>query len=90
MRFKAFSDWVVVREQTAPAPAAPQAPAQPKGSTVDSEIKQVIVANVGKPKSAQVSALAALVKKKQADPKTTPKDLQAIADVMSPADQTKK
>ena len=80
----AFSDWMVVREQEIqtqkPSPAM-----QTKGPGVDSEIKQVIVANMGKPKQARTMALAALAKKKQADPKSTPKDLQAIADVVSSA-----
>lgn len=78
MKFIGFSEWVVVRETQAPQ----QAPAAGKPSATGSEIKQVIASNIAKPKQARSAALMALAKKKQADPKSTPKDLQDIADAM--------
>ena len=71
-----FSEWVALREQMAGAPA------------VDNEIKQVVAANAGKPKQARQSAMLALVKKKQGDPKVKPGDLQKIADSF-PEDDSK-
>jgi len=90
MQFMAFSEWIVAREQAVGATPMTPTANKPKGPSVDSEIKQAIVATMGKPKATQTSALAALAKKKQADPKASPKDLQAIADVISAGDQAKK
>lgn len=93
MVFMSFSDWALIREQQVPGvPAAQKAPqasgsqsavkAPSKPSAADMEIKQVIAANITKPKQARSAALMALAKKKQSDPKSTPQDLQAIADAM--------
>lgn len=71
-----FSEWAAIREQMAENPA------------VDNEIKQVVAANAGKPKQARQSAMLALVKKKQGDPKVKPVDLQKIADSF-PEDDSK-
>jgi len=81
MEFIAFSNWVSLREQQA-APGQTPIAGLAKPSPVDGEIKQAIVANMGKGKQARLAALANLAKKKQNDPKSSAKDLAAIADVM--------
>lgn len=79
MKFMGFSDWAKFREEQNPQ----QVPASGKPSATNAEIKQVIASNLTKPKQARSAALMALAKKKQGDPKTTPRDLQDIANAIS-------
>jgi hypothetical protein len=86
MRFNRFSEWMSLREQQASAPpAAPKAPGStPAGnSAVDAQLKKVIGDTATQPKKVRDAKLAAMLKQKQSDPKTTPKDMKAIADVIS-------
>lgn len=78
MATKKFSDWVALKEQQAVGGMA--------ASPVDTEIKQVVASNAGKPKGAREAALKALVKKKQNDPRVKPADLEKIASAFPSAD----
>lgn len=83
MSTKKFSDWVALREQMAAAGGQGSSP-------VDAEIKQVVASNAGKPKGARESALKALVKKKQGDPRAKPADLEKIASAFPSANDEAK
>lgn len=78
MKIMGFSDWVNLREVQMP----PRNPAMARPSPVAAEIKKVIANNITKPRQARTAALMTLAKKKQADIKATPKDIQDIADAM--------
>jgi len=80
MATKKFSDWVSLREQQAGVAGQGSSP-------VDSEIKQVVASNAGKPKGAREAALKALVKKKQGDPRVKPADLEKIASAFPSANE---
>jgi len=87
MEFIAFSNWVSLREQQAAAQVQTPIAGLAKPSPVDGEIKQAIVANMGKGKQARLAAITKLAKKKQNDPKVTSKDMNAIADAMPDGSQ---
>lgn len=87
MAFMGFSEWVAVKEAIQPAqpPQNAARPAMNTASPVSAEIKKVVADNLAKPKQARSAALMALAKKKQNDPKSTPNDLEAIANAMPDA-----
>lgn len=74
-----FTDWIKLREQAPPAPnAATPTAAKDDAAKTNTEIKQIIANNIGKPKRVTKMALIAKAKQMAPDPNIKPKDMKAI------------
>lgn len=89
MKFVKFSKWVEFREQAPAAPAVPgKTPAAVKDdeTQINTQIKQVMANNIGKPKRVRDMALTAKAKQMAMDPNIKPEELKKIQKVIDSDD----